>query len=71
MKLEKYEIDSIKSNFYIILNKEIMLLFGSRINDSFQGGDIDLYLGTLNIYCLYEKVYFHHLALFVSIIIVY
>lgn len=68
MRLVKYEIDSINNNFYIIFNKVRVLLFRSRLDDSFKGGDIDLYLETLNRGNPYKKVYFHHLILFFEII---
>lgn len=45
MRLIQYDIYNIKNNFYTIFNKGRILLFGSRVDDSLKGGDIDLYLG--------------------------
>lgn len=55
MRLETYEIDSIKNNFNNIFNEGRILLFGSRTDDALKGGDIDLYLEPLNTNNLYEK----------------
>ena len=45
MRLEKYEIEAIKN---ISINKfgskSRIILFGSRVDDSTRGGDIDLYV---------------------------
>lgn len=43
MRLLKNEINSIKSTFLHIFKKGNIYLFGSRVDDSKKGGDIDLY----------------------------
>ena len=44
MRLTKYEINSIKSNFLKIFKRGKIYLFGSRLDDTKKGGDIDLYI---------------------------
>ncbi len=43
MRLLKNEINSIKSTFLHIFKQGNIYLFGSRVDDSKKGGDIDLY----------------------------
>ncbi len=44
MRLLVDEINSIRSTFLHIFKKGDIYLFGSRVDDSKKGGDIDLYL---------------------------
>jgi len=44
MRLTNYEIDSIKQNFYEVFGEGKIYLFGSRVDDTKRGGDIDLYV---------------------------
>jgi len=45
MRLKKWEIDIILKNAKKIFGKEVKVyLFGSRIDDTKKGGDIDLYV---------------------------
>ncbi len=44
MRLEQYEIDGIKKAFVESFEEGKIYLFGSRVDDSKRGGDIDLYL---------------------------
>jgi len=44
MRLTQFEIDSIKKAFHKVFGKGKIYLFGSRVNDTKKGGDIDLYL---------------------------
>ncbi len=44
MRLNKNYIKVIKKSFSEIFNKGEIYLFGSRVDDSKKGGDIDLYL---------------------------
>lgn len=44
MRLNHYYIETIKSTFYDIFSSGSISLFGSRVDDSQRGGDIDLYL---------------------------
>ena len=46
MKLKKYEIDAIKTTFKDVFKDGDIYLFGSRVDDSKKGGDIDLYIST-------------------------
>jgi predicted nucleotidyltransferase len=48
MRLTKKEQDAIKTNFKKIFNEGCIYLFGSRVDDSRKGGDIDLYISTNN-----------------------
>ena len=44
MRLTKYEIISIKKSFHEVFGDGEIYLFGSRVDDSLKGGDIDLYI---------------------------
>ena len=44
MRLTEYEINSIKKAFKETFGEGNIFLFGSRVDDTKRGGDIDLYL---------------------------
>lgn len=44
MRLSKRYKDVIKKSFYDVFQKGEVYLFGSRVDDTKKGGDIDLYL---------------------------
>jgi len=44
MRLDKKEIESIKESFIEVFEKGSIYLFGSRVDDTQKGGDIDLYI---------------------------
>ncbi len=44
MRLSEKEIKSIKHKSQSIFGETVIYLFGSRVNDAKQGGDIDLYI---------------------------
>lgn len=46
MRLSNYEINSIKQSFKEVFKDGKIYLFGSRVDDSRKGGDIDLYIQT-------------------------
>ena len=46
MRLSKYEQQSIKECFLEVFSEGSISLFGSRVDDSKKGGDIDLYIQT-------------------------
>ncbi|KIM13341.1 MAG: DNA polymerase subunit beta [Sulfurovum sp. FS08-3] len=46
MRLKEYEIEAIKESFASIFDEGSIYLFGSRVDDSQRGGDIDLYIDT-------------------------
>ena len=48
MRLRENEIQSIKTIFRDIFKDGEIYLFGSRVDDSKKGGDIDLYISTKN-----------------------
>jgi len=48
MRLKTKERDTIKSNFIKYFEEGKIYLFGSRVDDSQRGGDIDLYISTKN-----------------------
>ena len=50
MRLTQYEIDSIKKAFKESFKDGKVYLFGSRVDDTQRGGDIDLYLVTSKIF---------------------
>ncbi len=49
MRLKAFEIEAIKSNIKSFLPKAQVYLFGSRVDDSKRGGDIDLLVHTKKI----------------------
>ena len=49
MRLTPKEIDSIKDSFDTVFKKGSLYLFGSRLDDSARGGDIDLFIKNHNI----------------------
>ena len=55
MRLTKYEITSIKETFIKIFKYGKIYLFGSRVDDTLKGGDIDLYIVSHNIDNRLEK----------------
>ena len=55
MRLSKYYIDSINDTFKNIFKEGNIYLFGSRVDDSKKGGDIDLYLEVQDKTNLFEK----------------
>ena len=56
MRLTQYELISIKKSFWDIFKDGEIYLFGSRVDDSKRGGDIDLYIDIPNINSL-EEIY--------------
>lgn len=44
MRLTSYEIEMIKKSFFEVFKSGKIYLFGSRIDDSKRGGDIDLFI---------------------------
>jgi len=46
MRLSQKEIEAIKRNFKKYFKKGEIFLFGSRVDDTQKGGDIDLYIST-------------------------
>jgi len=46
MRLSSNEISSIKEIFFSIFKSGEIFLFGSRVDDSLRGGDIDLFIQT-------------------------
>ncbi len=44
MRLTKYEIVAIKQAFIEVFEDAKIYLFGSRVDDSLKGGDIDLFI---------------------------
>ena len=44
MRLSKYYVDSIKNVFNDVFCEGAIYLFGSRVDDTKKGGDIDLYI---------------------------
>jgi len=55
MRLSKYYIDSIKSVFTSVFGTGEIYLFGSRVDDSKKGGDIDLYVEVKDKENLFDK----------------
>lgn len=56
MRLSLFEINAIQRNARNIFGNDVKVyLFGSRVDDSKKGGDIDLYLVPVNTDGLYEK----------------
>jgi len=46
MRLKQYEIQAIQESFASTFVQGSIYLFGSRVDDTLQGGDIDLYIDT-------------------------
>ena len=55
MRLSKQYVDVIKKNFRLFFQKGDIFLFGSRVDESKKGGDIDLYLVVDDHRDLFEK----------------
>lgn len=55
MRLSQQNTDDIKQAFLQVFEKGELYLFGSRVNDSCRGGDIDLYVVADNTERLGEK----------------
>jgi len=55
MRLSKKYISTIKKYFYLFFKSGEIYLFGSRVDDSKKGGDIDLYLVLSDFDNLFEK----------------
>ncbi|MCD6172190.1 MAG: nucleotidyltransferase domain-containing protein [Sulfurimonas sp.] len=55
MRLSKYYLESIKTTFSSIFKEGTIYLFGSRIDDTKKGGDIDLYIEVDDKSDLFEK----------------
>ncbi len=55
MRLSSKYIDTIKKYFYEFFKEGDIYLFGSRVDDSKKGGDIDLYLVLKSHKNLFEK----------------
>ena len=55
MRLSQQTADDIKQAFLQVFEKGELYLFGSRVNDSRRGGDIDLYVVADNTERLGEK----------------
>ncbi len=55
MRLKESELKSIKNVFEKVFEHGDLYLFGSRVDDSKRGGDIDLYIVPQSIYNLTEK----------------
>lgn len=55
MRLPEFEIKSILGSFNRYFSTGSIYLFGSRVDDSLKGGDIDLYIDTPDTDKLFEK----------------
>ena len=55
MRLTEFEIKSILESFHLYFKTGDIYLFGSRVDDTKKGGDIDLYIDTQDIDNLFEK----------------
>ena len=55
MRLSKYYVNSIKTVFESVFKEGEIYLFGSRVDDSRKGGDIDLYIEVQDKSKLFEK----------------
>lgn len=56
MRLQRAEIDIIKSTLHESIDDAKIFLFGSRIDDSKKGGDIDLFVQTRKPITLKEEL---------------
>jgi predicted nucleotidyltransferase len=55
MRLLQKQINTFLDKFYSIFGDGKIYLFGSRVDDSKRGGDIDLYLNPVNRTDLFQK----------------
>lgn len=55
MRLEPYEIKAIKDSFISNFHSGKIYIFGSRVDDSKRGGDIDLYIEPIETHNLVSK----------------
>ncbi|MFZ4667017.1 MAG: nucleotidyltransferase domain-containing protein [Prochlorotrichaceae cyanobacterium] len=55
MRLKSVEVEQIKTVFHAIFGEGNLYLFGSRVDDTRLGGDIDLFLEIENHDNLFEK----------------
>lgn len=55
MRLMEHEVRAIKESFLDVFSEGRVYLFGSRADDSAQGGDIDLFLEVKNKDDLFKK----------------
>jgi len=58
MRLSSYELEAIKNTFKSIFNTGEIYLFGSRVKNDLKGGDIDLYIKTLDDNKVKKKIEF-------------
>lgn len=58
MRLTQTEITMIKKAFHEIFGNGKIYLFGSRVDDSLRGGDIDLFVDTVTTNRLQKKIKF-------------
>jgi len=58
MRLTPTEIEMIKKTFYEVFGDGKIYLFGSRVDDSLKGGDIDLFIDTVTTNKLQKKIEF-------------
>jgi predicted nucleotidyltransferase len=55
MRLNRFEIEAIKESFNDVFKSGAIYLFGSRVDDTKKGGDIDLFIKTDETKNLLEK----------------
>ena len=58
MRLTNYEVNSIKKIFLEVYQQGQIILFGSRVDDSQKGGDIDLFIKPISKQTLEQKIIF-------------
>lgn len=58
MRLNKFELNSIKTSFNETFSSGKIYLFGSRVEDNQKGGDIDLYIVSNNTQKVKRKISF-------------